>query len=197
VRAGYDRIAERYLAARTTGEDIAALRELISRLRRGDRVLDAGCGAGDPISRRLVAAGFDVVGLDFSRAQLGLARSGVQGLHLAQGDLVALPFAATSFSAVVSYYAVIHVPRSLHAAVFAEAHRVLRRRGLALLCLGFGDVREDHDEESWLGVPMYWSHFDGDTNLALLGAVGFDILWHAAVADPMGHGRHLFVLCRA
>jgi len=197
VREGYDRIATAYLAARPlAGADVALLADVRRALPPGAPVLDAGCGAGVPVTRNLAATGFRLTALDFSPVQLDLARSlGVEASFV-QGDLAALPFADHSFAAVVSYYAVIHVPRAEHAAVFGEVYRVLRPRGLALLCLGAGDLPEDHDLESWLGVPMYWSHFDADTNLRLLGAAGFGIEWSRQVLDPMAHGAHLFVLAR-
>ena len=69
--------------------------------------------------------------------------------------------------------------------------------GVALLCLGAGDVAEDHDPESWLGAPMFWSHFDAETNLEMLRDSGFDVIRDELVNDPMDHGRHLFALVAA
>ena len=66
VRSGYDEIADRYLAARTTGGDLALLPEVVARLSVGDAVLDAGCGAGVPVMTQLVDTGLEVVGIDLS-----------------------------------------------------------------------------------------------------------------------------------
>lgn len=197
VRRGYDEIADRYLAARTAGGDVALLMELIARLRPGDAVLDAGCGAGVPVMRELTDAGMPVVGVDLSGVQLELARSRVPGAGLAQADLVTLPFADRSFAGLVSFYAVIHVPRAYHSSVFTEFRRVLRRGGVALLCLGARDLPEDDDADSWLGTHMFWSHFGAETNLAMLRAADFDVLRDEIVADPMDHGHHLFALVAA
>jgi ubiquinone/menaquinone biosynthesis C-methylase UbiE len=194
VRNGYDAIGERYLGARTAGGDIAVLSDLTVRLGAGDTVLDAGCGAGVPVTRMLLDADFRMVGLDLAQGQLALARGLVPGAQLVQGDLSVLPFADASFDALVSYYAVIHVPRSDHAAVFNEFARVLRPDGVALLCLGANDLRDDHDPDSWLGAPMFWSHFDAETNIEMLQRQGFEILRAERVKDPMDHGQHLFVL---
>ena len=194
VREGYDRIGERYLAARTSheGEDLALLVDLLNRLDPGDVVLDAGCGAGVPVMTRLVEGGLEPVGLDLSRSQLALARSRVPGAILVQGDLAGLPFADRSFGAVVSYYAVIHVPRSDHPAIFEEFRRVLRTGGFGLLCLGAGDLPDDHEPE-YFGSPMFWSHFDAPTNLQMLQDVGFEVLWDRLVTDPLDNAHHLFV----
>jgi SAM-dependent methyltransferase len=159
-------------------------------------VLDAGCGAGVPVTRALLAAGCTAVGLDFSSVQLDLARELVPACAPVQGDLAHLPFVDATFDAVVSFYAIIHVPRADHPVVFAETRRVLRPGGWALLCVGAADLAEDHDPESWLGAPMFWSHFDGSTNLDLIRSAGLTIVNDRVIPDPMGHHGHLFVLAQ-
>ena len=197
VRDGYDEVAAVYLADRTLdGADVAALAELVERLDVGARVLDAGCGAGVPVSRVLTDAGLTTMGLDISVRQLELLRTLVPESPAVQGDLARFPFPSASFDGVVSYYAIIHVPRADHPAVFAEVHRVLRPGGHALLCVGAADLPADHDPESWLGAPMYWSHFDATTNLELIRAAGLEIVRDREIPDPMGHRGHLFVLAR-
>jgi SAM-dependent methyltransferase len=202
VQRGYDRCAETYLAARPAdGADIAELEPLLGALEplrgvlgRVANVLDAGCGAGVPVTEGLAAAGHAVTGLDLSAGQLALAHVHVPNAAVVLGDLAALPFGSGTFDAVVSYYAVIHVPRVEHHLVFAEIHRVLRPGGLALLCLGWLDLPDALDPDSWLGVPMYWSHFDADTNLRLLGDAGLVVHTSTEVVDPMDHVSHQFVL---
>lgn len=195
VRRGYDDVADAYLAERPgDGADLVLLRELLTRLAPRARVLDAGCGAGVPVMQLLAEAGHDVAGLDFSARQLALARTRVPAAELVQGDLSALPFPAEHFDAVVSFYAIIHVPRRDHPAVFRECRRVLRPGGLALLCLGATDRPEDHDPASWLGTAMYWSHYDAPTNLELLRVAHLEVITDRIVPDPMGHNGHLFAL---
>ncbi len=203
VRDGYDASAQRYLDDRPAdAADVALLDALFAHLGlnghpgAGARVLDAGCGAGVPVTQRLVAAGCAVAGLDASAVQLALLRTHAPGAFAVRGDLTALPFANAAFDAVTSYYAIIHVPRDEHAAVLREIRRVLRPHGVALLCLGFNDNPHDLDRESWLATEMYWSHFDAATNLALLDTCGFDVVFDRFVPDPMGHSGHLFVLAR-
>lgn len=199
VRAGYERAAEAYLADRPQDSpDVVALDRLLDRLPPGALVLDAGCGAGKPILRRL-AARYRVVGVDFSERQLALAAGNAPGAALAGMDLTRLGFAAGVFDAIVSYYAIIHIPRDEHAGILADFGRLLRSGGLAFLCLGAMDIADDWDED-YYGVKMYWSHFDAPANLALIREAGFDILWWEIIGDSLGGeaatGGHLFALAR-
>ena len=57
VRSGYDEIADRYLAARTTGGDLALLPEVVARLSVGDAVLDAGNDLGQAFADGAEAPG--------------------------------------------------------------------------------------------------------------------------------------------
>jgi len=194
VRAGYNHIAPAYLVHRSEDSaDVRLLQQLIDRLPVGARVLDAGCGAGVPVTRRL-SRHFRVTGVDFSEAQLALARRLVPEARFLQADLTELPFCDGAFDAICSYYAIIHIPRTQHAAVLSAFHRLLKPGGLALICLGAGDL-EDGVEEDWLGAPMYWSHFDRETNMRLVQGSGLRILGDHLIADAIDpRAVHLFVL---
>lgn len=196
VRTSYNKIAERYLAERTqASEDVRLVEELIARLPDGAKVLDAGCGAGMPIAQRL-SQKFDVTGVDFSEAQIELARRNVPNASFLCEDITKLDFPAKTFDGITSYYAIIHIPREEHRALLANFHRMLRSGGFALLCLGAEHLVDDIDE-NYLGARMYWSHFDADTYLQMLEDDGFTIVWSKLVGDATCEGSaHLFALAQ-
>jgi ubiquinone/menaquinone biosynthesis C-methylase UbiE len=196
VRQGYNAIAARYLASRTgDSADVGLLAELERRLPPGAEVLDAGCGAGVPIAKRLSET-YSVTGVDFSEAQIRLARDLVPRAKFVLQDITQLSFPADSFDAVCSYYAIIHIPRKEHSAILRNFHRILRPGGLALLCLGANDLERDVAED-YLGSRMYWSHYDSKTNLRLLAQAGFDLIWSKTVEDSSSPGSgHLFILAQ-
>jgi SAM-dependent methyltransferase len=196
VRDGYDAIAADYLQAREGGSaDVELLQELEKRLPAGARVLDLGCGAGIPVAQRL-AQNFNVTGLDFSATQIELARRNVPQAAFRCADMVEADLGQDCYDAVCSYYAIIHVPRDHHRLILTKIHRSLVSAGLALLCLGAQDLEEDHSDD-YHGRPMYWSHFDASTNLALMAECGFTVLEHWIVADAScPEAGHLFVLAR-
>jgi 2-polyprenyl-3-methyl-5-hydroxy-6-metoxy-1,4-benzoquinol methylase len=66
VRKGYDKIAEEYQTDRHAFDHSEELAEFARLLPKNGEVLDAGCGAGVPVAKFLVEAGFEVVGIDFS-----------------------------------------------------------------------------------------------------------------------------------
>jgi ubiquinone/menaquinone biosynthesis C-methylase UbiE len=194
VRVGYNTIARQYLEARSMdGQDVQLLAELIQRLHKGARVLDAGCGAGVPVTR-ILSEQFQVIGLDFSAVQVRLASQLVPRAHFVCQDIAAMGFADNTFDALCSYYAIIHIPRQEHRAVLAGFHRILKPAGLALLCMGAADSPGD-TEDDYQGIRMYWSHYDRETNLQMLCECGLETVWARFVVDPDGSGGgHLFVL---
>jgi SAM-dependent methyltransferase len=196
VKAGYNQIADQYLAGRTRdSEDVRLLEELVTRLPSVAKVLDAGCGAGIPISQML-SEKFEVTGVDFSEAQIKLARKNVPNAAFLCEDMTKLDFAENTFDGIVSYYAIIHVPSEEHQFLLANFHRMLKPGGFVLLCLGANESLDDGDDE-FFGIPMYWSHFGSETNLKMLKECGFTIVWSKLVGDSTCEGAaHLFVLAQ-
>ncbi len=194
VQDGYDAIANRYLAERTRNSaDVQLLHELIERLPVGAKVLDAGCGAGIPISQRL-SEHFEVTGVDFSQAQIELAKKHVPKANFICQDMTKLDFPENTFDGICSYYAIIHIPREEHQALLVNFHKMLKQDGVALLCLGAEHLIDDI-EEDYLGTRMYWSHYDTDTYLKMLNECGFSLIWSSYIADESCEGAgHLFVL---
>lgn len=196
VKAGYNKIANRYLTERERdAENVRLLHDFIELLAPKSKVLDAGCGAGIPITKML-AEHFDVIGVDFSEAQIELAKKNVPDAHFFCQDMTELDFPNESLDGICSYYAIIHIPREEHAGLFANFHKMLRMSGVVLLCLGAENLVDDIDED-FLGTRMYWSHYDSETYIGMLKESGFSIMWAKHVADETCEGaKHLFVLAQ-
>lgn len=194
VKQGYNLIAERYLAARSPdSEDVSLLIDFIKRLPAGAKVLDAGCGAGIPISR-ILSEHFLVTGVDFSESQIELAKKNVPNATFLCEDMTKLDFPVDTFDGITSYYAIIHIPREEHQPLLANFHSMLKPGGIALFCLGAENLADDI-VENYLGARMYWSHYDTETYLKMLIDCGFSILWYKRVEDESCEGAgHLFVL---
>jgi ubiquinone/menaquinone biosynthesis C-methylase UbiE len=196
VESGYDAMAERHLAwSRAIEGDPRDrfLNELARRLRDGAHVLDLGCGAGVPSTKQL-AERFEVVGADISEGQLRLARANVPGAMFVRSDLSKLDFEDETFDGITAFYSISHIPREEHGALFKKVARWLRPGGFFLASLAA--VGSPDWTGEWLGVTMFFSSYDADTNRRLLEAAGLALVLDEVVSmkEPEGDAAFLWVL---
>ena len=95
-------------------------------IRHGSRILDVATGAGY-VAGAAAQRGADSVGIDFSAAQVRMARERYPTVRFEQADAEALPFDADTFDAVVNAFGMCHFSKPDIA--LAEAFRVLKRGG--------------------------------------------------------------------
>jgi SAM-dependent methyltransferase len=199
VRAGYNQIAAEFAewGAHVEGDPRDRfLTDFMELLPAGGSVLDLGCGAGVPSTRRL-AEKFTVAGVDISEVQIGLARDNVPAAVFVCADVLDLAFPDASFDGVAAFYSISHIPREDHPRVFSLVRRWLRPGGVFLASLGVGDIPAWTGE--WLGVPMFFSSHDARTNRRLLAEAGLEIAYAEVVTmrEPEGDATFLWVICRA
>lgn len=201
VRRGYDAVSHAYRGdggevAASSAEEVSRYAgwtaELAGLLRRGAAVLDLGCGNGLPATRELAALGLRVLGVDFSAVQVGRARRLVPAARFVQADMTELALRPASLDAVVSFYALIHVPLADQRALFPRIRRWLRPGGYFLAITG---SQRWTGAEDYLGAPMFWDHADTATYLQWFRAAGLTPLWDRHI--PEGSAGHSLILCRA
>lgn len=192
VKQGYEACARDYAESRDQFQNERYLENLARRLAQGSRVLDLGCGSGEPIDAFLVARGFDVTGVDISEEQIRLAKEALPTSTFIQGDMSEVKLPPKSFDAVVSFYAIFHVPREEHAALLHTASISLRPGGYLLVTMGSGEW--EGTEEDFHGTKMFWSHYGREKNLELIREAGFTIL--SEEIDASGDEEHLVVLAQ-
>ena len=161
VREGYDRISDEYRddAGHGPARDLPSgrpdyegwLAELMPLLDDRDPVLDLGCGCGVPATA-ILAERYAVTGVDLSPVQVSRARRLVPAAQFQCADMSSLEYPAASFAAVVSFYAIIHVPLEEQPAIFTNIHRWLRPGGYLLATVG--SAAWTGTEGDWLGAQM-------------------------------------------
>ncbi|WP_435194913.1 class I SAM-dependent methyltransferase [Natronomonas sp. EA1] len=144
TRRTYEAIAEAY---HDRTKDLTALVPAIEafcgRLPPEPRVLDAGCGPGRDAAM-LAARGCDVVGVDFARAPLHIARDECAA-ELVQGDLRALPFRERRFDGIWACASLLHLPVADLTDTLAAFHDLLSPGGVLFVSVQRGRD-EEHDE---------------------------------------------------
>lgn len=115
------------------------------------RALDVACGTGRHAGK-LVTHGHSVVGVDYTRAMLSVARRELPSAVFAEADLLALPLADDAFNIVVCGLALAHVAQLAHA--IAELARVLAPGGRLV-------VSALHPFQAMLGWHAPFESIDG------------------------------------
>ena len=191
VSYGYDKVSYAY---RETDYDIENspykewLAELTSRLNKGDRILDLGCGCGVPVAC-ILAERFAVTGVDISPVQIERARELGLNADFVCADMVELELNDASFEAITCFYAIIHVPLEEQLGFIEKMPRWLATGGYLLITVGFSAWTGV--EKDWLGVEggqMYWSHAEISIYRAWFEEAGFSVVSEQFI--PEGEGGH-------
>lgn len=199
VRTGYDAVSYAYRGDTVPSDDRGTLKyhqwiaELAQHLPAGSAVLDLGCGNGIPATQLLVEHGYAVTGVDLSPVQIERATSLVPGARFLCSDMTSLDLPPESYTAIVSFYAIIHVPVEEQPALLAACYRWLQPGGWLMIVVGHGTWTGTEDD--WLGVPggtMYWSYADAPTYQDWLAAIGFHMHWSRFI--PEDDGGHTLML---
>ena len=154
-------------------------------------VLELGCGNGEPAAR-LLASGRQYTGVDISAEQLRRAQELVPSGSFVKADYTTLDFPRSSVDAVVALYTFGHVPLDELPGLLSRIASWLRPGGHLLATAG--SRAHPDGVYDWLGVPMFFSGFDVDTNLRLLSEAGLELLEHEVVCQDEGdEGKPCFL----
>lgn len=111
---------------------------LRTRLHKGDKVLDLGCGNGR-VTKYFTDHGHKGVGIDISVKMLKLARKYVPRGKFIRADFTKkLNLEPGSFGAIISFFALNHVPKRIFKQILKNNRQLLNREGYLLLGLVVG-----------------------------------------------------------
>lgn len=179
TQTSYDTLAEAY-ARRMLREldhkpfDRELLDQFAARFAGHGRVADVGCGPGH-VARYLHERGVDACGVDLSPAMTALAQREHPGIDFYAEDMRALSFPDSLLAAVVSFYALIHIPRAEMVAVLREMRRVLTANGTFLIAFHRGSEIRHFDELWEQPVSLDFIFFEREEMTAYLEEAGFTV----------------------
>ena len=163
--------------------------ELISRLKKNSKILDLGCGVGLPHDKYFVDNKIALTGIDISEKHIALAKKNVKNAKYLVGDFFSKDVSG-KFDAIVSYFAIFHIPREEHLRLFKRINSLLNRDGYILVTLGAEEMKCDVNPD-FVGAPMAWSSYSVGKNKRLVQEAGFNIIM--AVEDYRTE-KHLWIL---
>jgi SAM-dependent methyltransferase len=195
VREGYNRISREYRGDAIAPETNypAWITMLTDGLSNGEPVLDLGCGNGVPVSQAL-SERYAVTGVDISDVQIQRARRLVPQATFLRADMTEVEFPRASFTAVVSMFALIHVPIAQQRHMIEQIGSWLRPGGRLLATVGH--TAWTGIDQNWHGGRMYWSQAGAATYARWLDQAGFDTRSQSFILE--GETAHeLFLAIRA
>jgi 2-polyprenyl-3-methyl-5-hydroxy-6-metoxy-1,4-benzoquinol methylase len=101
----------------------------------GGRVLDLGCGTGEPIARWFMSEGFHVTGVDFADAMLDIARARWPEGDWRQGDMRKLDL-PERFDGIVAWDSLFHLTPDAQRDCIARMAAHLAPGGSVLMTVG-------------------------------------------------------------
>lgn len=194
VRQGYNEgTYEETYGRKTRGLDNlekAFCNELIARI-KGDKILDLGCGTGVPYDKYFTQKGFEVTGVDISEKHIELAKKNVPKAKFFAGDFFSNKIKG-KYDAILSFFAIFHIPRDEHKKVYEHAYSLLKKDGMILFVLAIDSMKLEKSD-NFAGAKMLWSSYNAEKNKKLLNEAGFDIL---IAAEDYRTERHMWVLAQ-
>jgi len=206
----YDQIAEQWhsqIRGQSYIDHVLRYVDLaVADLQPGARVLDLGCGTGQPAAKYLVEKGFHVTGVDQAYKMLEIAKREVPEAEFIHSDMsdVQLP---TGFGAVIAWDSIFHVERKHHSGIFHKVAKSLEPGGRFLVSVGGSDPASIAEDPAALGESgqegftsemfghtFFYSGYQPRVARGLLEAAGFEIeLWE--IDDPSSRG-HIAVIAK-
>ena len=156
----------------------------------GGKILDLGCGAGEPIARYLIEQGYRVTGTDSSPAMIALCRERFPDARWIVADMRRLAL-HERFDGILAWDSFFHLTHEDQAAMFA----VFAKHAASKAALMFTSGR-DHGVAmgEFEGEPLYHASLDPAEYRTLLAANGFEVA--TQVFDDPGCGGHSVWLAR-
>lgn len=148
----YQRLAEDWDRRRTRELfELSWLERFRAALPPGAAVLDLGCGAGEPVARWLIEAGYRLTGIDIAEAMLAICRRRWPEGEWLQADMRGLDL-GRRFDGIVAWDSFFHLTAEDQRAMFPTFGRHLEPGG-ALLFTSGPDAGEAVGAVE--GVPVY------------------------------------------
>lgn len=157
----------------------------------GGSILDIGCGSGEPIARHLIAAGYDLTGVDSSPSMIGLCRARFPDRRWVVADMRGLAL-GRRFDALLAWDSFFHLTAADQRAMFPlfAAHA-----GPAAALMFTSGPAAGEAIGRYRGEPLHHASLDGSEYRLLLERNGFKVV--AQKNDDPDCGGHTVWLARA
>lgn len=148
------------------------LDKAISQLSPGAKILDLGCGMGEPIAKYFIEQGFRVTGIDGCKEFIEIAKSNLPNGVFLIGDMRKLSL-DSKFDFIIAWNSFFHLGADEQRNMFSIFANHLKSKGVLMFTSGpkAGEVWSDNG-----GEELYHASLDPDEYKELLEKYGFELI---------------------
>jgi len=175
----YDRFASTYEENRALFDMTGIFDSFFESLNKTNgKLLDLGCGAGEPIPKLFIDNNWKVTGVDFSSKMLNLASKYTPQMERIHSDITKMEFKENKFDAITAIYSLFHIESSKHENLFKNIYKWLKPNGKALFTYATKEYTgqdEFNGYKEFLGENLFYSHKTPNKLYEMLENIGFVI----------------------
>lgn len=142
--------------------EVVCLKEFLANLNKGCKVLDLCCGCGYE-SQRIKKYGYEVVGIDFSRESLRIAREKNPEIVFYEDNMLNDYSYIGPVDAIIVIAGIVHVEQKALRLFFERMYTVLKDNGAVLLSIREGSGKMPERSFCVLDEEEYDRNFIGHT----------------------------------
>jgi predicted TPR repeat methyltransferase len=168
------------------------LRDVLARLDCSKRILDLGCGSGEPIARFFIEAGCFVTGVDVAEAMLKMCRTRFPQACWIQYDMRSLNL-RDRFDVLIAWDSFFHLTQDDQRLMFPIFQQHTSPNGFLMFTSG---AKAGISLGRMYGRDLFHASLDTEEYDFLLVKHGFDVLLHR-VEDPECGDHTVWIAQRA
>lgn len=155
---------------------------VISYLKPDAKILDLGCGMGEPIGKYFIDKGYNFTGIDGSHKLIELARTRFPKAEFIVQDMREVKL-NEKFDLVIAWHSLFHLSREEQKSMFKTFENLINKQGILLFTTGHenGEVWSDNGSEI-----LYHSSLDPEEYKKLLEEHNFEIIKYAVEDEECG-----------
>jgi len=158
----YNRFADTYENNRGLFDMSEVIADFFERLScPAGRLLDLGCGAGEPFPAWFIARGWQVTGVDFSSRMLEMAHRFQPDMKTVFADIRDVEFPDGQFDAITMIYCLFHIEYEEHDGIFRKIYRWLKPGGKLLFTYATKEYTGSeifNGYKEFMGERLFYSH---------------------------------------
>jgi SAM-dependent methyltransferase len=153
------------------------------------KVLDVGCGSGEPIARYFIEQGYDVTGVDLAPEMLEMCQARFPRMRWLQADMRRIDV-GTRFDIVVAWDSFFHLPPDDQRRMFRTFKRHTAPDGVLMFTSGLSEGEAIGGD--LFGDQLYHASLDTEEYERLLEDHGYDVVLHRP-EDPECGGHTIWM----